>query len=475
MIKLKNSLLWRLILAFLVVAVTTAALIALLIRVTSADRLNRLIMDQQRSGMITSLQSFYVANKSWNGITQDWQQLRPRPGTTVLIPTINPNATASLPASRDRRRFFGLADQQGKVIISVNNDYPDGSVMPAAQLDKGTAITVNGQRVGTLLETNFLPNLNPEENLFLQRTTEALLYAVLGAMLIAMLIAIILARTLIHPLQELTQAAQNIAAGELGQKVQVHSKDEIGQLATAFNQMSEEVAKSNQLRRQMTADIAHDLRTPLTVIAGYVESMRDGVLQPTTERLTLIYTEIEQLQNLVGDLKLLSMADSGELPLHPQAISPKSLLERAAAPFQHRADRQNIHVSIQADEALPPIRVDEDRMMQVFGNLISNALRYTPSGGDIQLTAQQNDGQVVLTIADNGSGIAAEDLPYVFDRFYRGDKSRTTEAGESGLGLAIAKALVEAHHGTITAKSAPGQGTAIDITIPILAQKNHAA
>ena len=168
--------------------------------------------------------------------------------------------------------------------------------------------------------------------MFLQRTNQALLMGVLGAMLVALLLGILLASGLTRPLKALTQAAQSIAQGHLEQKVVVNSEDEIGQLATAFNRMSEEVARVNQLRRQMTADIAHDLRTPLTVIGGYVEAMRDGVLQPTETRLTMIYTEIERLQDMVGDLRMLSQADAGELPLHPQR-SHRALCWNARRPF----------------------------------------------------------------------------------------------------------------------------------------------
>jgi signal transduction histidine kinase len=327
-------------------------------------------------------------------------------------------------------------------------------------------VTVDGAQVGTILLPNLPPEFNREENLFLQRTTEALLYAVAGSMVIALLIGLALARTLIRPLQALTQAAQNITQGDLEQQVAVTSKDEIGQLATAFNQMSAEVARVNQLRKQMTADIAHDLRTPLTVIAGYIESMQDGVLQPTPERLGLIYAEIERLQNLVGDLKMLSQADAGELPLRPHPVPPDELLERAAAPFQHRAEQQGIRLRVNVEEGLPEIKVDEDRMMQVFGNLINNAVRYTPAGGEILLRAYAANGKVVLAVEDNGEGIEAEELPYIFNRFHRADKSRHTDSGESGLGLAIVKALVEAHGGTVKAESKYGEGTKISIALP---------
>lgn len=179
----------------------------------------------------------------------------------------------------------------------------------------------------------------------MDRTNQALTLAPIVALLVALVIGILLARTLTRPLRVLTSAAHRIAEGQLDQQVPVHSKDEIGQLAEAFNRMSRAVAQANLLRRQMTADIAHDLRTPLTVIAGYIESMQEGVLQPTPARLALIYAEIERLQDLVGDLRLLSQADAGELPLLPQWVAPARLLERAAALFQHRAEQQNSRAS----------------------------------------------------------------------------------------------------------------------------------
>jgi signal transduction histidine kinase len=216
----------------------------------------------------------------------------------------------------------------------------------------------------------------------------------------------------------------------------------------------------------MTADIAHELRTPLTVIAGYIESMADGVLAPTPERLAVIYSEIEHLQRLVGDLRTLTQADSGELALHKQTTTPQELLQRAQAAFEHRAQQQGITLEVQPNGATSPISVDEIRMAQVLGNLLSNALRYTPAGGKIVLgaAAAQPDG-VDVVVRDTGKGIAPDDLPLVFNRFYRADPSRSEE-GESGLGLAIVKALVEAHGGTITAQSQPGQGTTMRIHLP---------
>jgi two-component system sensor histidine kinase BaeS len=254
--------------------------------------------------------------------------------------------------------------------------------------------------------------------------------------------------------------------GQVEQRVKVTSDDEIGKLASAFNLMSQEVTRVNQLRKQMTADIAHDLRTPLTVIAGYIESMQDGVLQPTPQRLALIYAEIERLQNLVGDLRMLSLVDARELSLNPQKIPPKALLERAANLFYNQAEQQKVSIGVEAAEGVPDILVDEARMVQVFGNLLSNALRYTPPGGQVTLAVHAHPGKVDLTVQDTGSGIAPEELPYIFDRFQRADKSRHTEASESGLGLAIVKALVESQGGAVWAESTLGAGATIHLEFP---------
>lgn len=463
-----KSLYWKLTLAFMLVAFTTAALVALFIRLTSANRLMQLVIEQQRSSLQQTLQSYYASQGSWDGVAQNWSQIQ-----SLLLPTPaspppdHPPQDNRPPDGQDRKNFLGLADVQGVVIVSVNPNYPAGSSLPAALLQAGTPVNVDGQQVGTILTANEPPGFNPQEAQFLQRTNEALIFAMLGALLVALAIGILLARTLTHPLRALTLAAQSITQGQLEQEVKVGANDEIGQLATAFNRMSQEVARVNQLRRQMTADIAHDLRTPLTVISGYVESMRDGDLKPTPERFALIYSEIERLQNLVGDLRMLSMADAGELSLNPQSLTPKNLLERAAALFRHQAEGQQVSIQVEASDDLPSIHVDEARMIQVLGNLISNALRYSISGGTITLAAQSSGDEVEIRVEDTGAGIPEEELPFIFNRFHRGDRSRHTETGETGLGLAIVKALVEAHGGGVSAESKPGEGTVIRLVFPI--------
>jgi len=229
--------------------------------------------------------------------------------------------------------------------------------------------------------------------------------------------------------------------------------------------MSADLARANELRRQMTADIAHDLRTPLAVVSGYVESLRDGALQPTPERFDVLYTEIQHLQRLVDDLRLLSLADAGELTLDRQSVSPQTLLEQSAAAYRHRLEQKGIALRVNVEPRLPHVHVDPDRMAQVLGNLLSNALRHTPSGGQITLSAQRQAGGVRFVVQDTGEGIAPEALPRVFDRFYRGDETRQGEGGESGLGLAIAKSIVELHGGAIAVQSSPEEGTTFTVLV----------
>ena len=281
-----------------------------------------------------------------------------------------------------------------------------------------------------------------------------------------MLLGFLLARRLTQPIRELTSATQAVAQGALGNQVTVRSRDELGNLAASFNRMSSDLARSSSLRRQMTADIAHDLRTPLSVLLGYTEALRDGKLPADQEIFDTMHVEAQHLQRLIDDLRTLSLADAGELPLARQPASPAALLERSAAAYRTLADEHGVRIDVRAEPKLPSVDVDSERIAQVLGNLISNAVRYTPAGGSIRLRAAAGDGQAVLEVADTGSGIDAQDLPHVFDRFYRADLSRQHD-GSSGLGLAIAKGIVEAHGGTIEAQSVLRQGTTFTIRLPV--------
>ena len=429
--------------AFLLVSLTVAALFAVFAQLATIKEFDRFVLEQMQSDFTRTVSSYYQVHGSWIDI-----------GEILHQETLPPPP-------------FALADQSGYVVIPAG-PYRFGARVPAVEMAHGIPLEIAGQVVGTILPPAEPPGRDLIEEQYLARTNQVLLDAALWATAIALLLGILLARTLTRPLRELTAASRAIAQGELEQQVPVRSQDELGELAVSFNQMSADLARANELRRQMTADIAHDLRTPLAVITGYIESLRDGVLEPSPARFDVMYQEAQHLTRLVEDLRTLSLADAGELTLNRLPVAPQGLLERLAAAHQHQAEQQNITLSVQAEPDLPEINVDPERMAQALGNLVSNALRHTPDGGQIILSAQRQTDTVLLMVQDNGKGIAPESLPRIFDRFYREDESRQQWEGESGLGLAIVKSLVEAHGGRVSAISAGiSRGSAFLIYLPL--------
>ncbi len=463
---MNRSITFKLILAFLAVSVTVVALASGITYWLTVREFKQLVFNQSRDQFVSDVSLYYQMNGNWEGVL-DYVTLRntsPQPGSPgpgqnqqPLGPAGRPNQSTSI--------TFLLADTNGKVLVPAGQ-YQVGEVIPPARLAQGTAVDVNGKQVGTVLVIGNPPPLGPLESQYLIRTNQALLFAALGAALVALGLGTILARTLTHPLRDLTAAIHAMAKGDLKQHVSVKSRDELGELAAAFNQMSSDLDHLNLSRRQMTADIAHDLRSPLTVIGGYVESMRDGVLKPTSERLDTIHSEVQHLQRLVEDLRTLSQADAGELTLNREPLEPLALLERMAKSYDHLAAQKKVALEVQIEPHLPEIRLDPDRMAQVFGNLITNALRYTTEGGKILLTGGQVEKMLVFCVQDNGEGIPANSLPYIFDRFYCADPARA-QGSESGLGLAIARSIVEAHGGNISAESKVGQGTKVYFSFPL--------
>jgi signal transduction histidine kinase len=458
-----RSLTTKLILAFLLVSLTGAALAATFARWATSREFDRLVRDQTQASFVTQMAAYYQSNGSWTGVTSN---LPPRRGPLPQSsPGANPGGRQGPegPSQPAAPAEFVLLDQSRVVVVPAGG-YQVGEHVPRVQQSREAPVEADGRIVGTVLATGRPIALDPKEQQYLTRTSQALMVASVISMLGALLLGAVLARTLTRPLRELTAATRAVATGRLGQQVPIRSRDELGDLAASFNQMSIDLAKSNELRAQMTADIAHDLRTPLTVIAGYIEALRDGVLQPTPDRFEAMNLEAQQLKRLVDDLRTLSLADAGELPLARQPTPPRALLERVAAAFSHRAEQARIALRIRADEPLPDLNVDPERVVQVLENLVSNAIRHTDQGGKIVLSARSTGTDILLAVEDTGRGIAPEVLPHVFDRFYRGERARSSDGGESGLGLAIAKSIVEAHGGSITASS-PGVSLGATFTV----------
>lgn len=456
---MKRSLRTKLILSYLAVALITVLVVSVAIRLTSSRSLMSLVVEQQTASLTEAVQTYYTTSGSLGGFFEYYLQSIPqKPGPAESGDPGQP------PKSRDVRGVVGLVDTEYQAVMPTF-EYKIGQVVPEERIKQSIPVEVDGQVVAWILpDTSRGFDLNPEEQLFLERTTLAITLAALAGVLVALGMSFLLAGGLLKPIRRLTQASQALAGGDLEQQVPVTSQDELGQLTRTFNQMSADLVRADQQRKRLTADITHDLSTPLQIISGYMEMLEEGEVNLTPQRIEIIKTEIEHLRRLVGDLTLLSQVEAGGLEIQLQPIQPSSLLERIHNTYQPIAARQGVALSLDLPASAPLVQVDEGRTVQVLKNLVENALRYTPAGGRVTLKLANLDQKVLLQVSDNGSGIEAEDLPYVFDRFYRADPARSASAGKMGLGLAICKALVTAQGGTISAESGgKNQGTTIMI------------
>jgi two-component system sensor histidine kinase BaeS len=447
-----RSITLKLVFAFLVISLVSVLLIVFLARYTTDREFRQFTEDNDRSTLMDTLTNYYAARGSWDGIQTAELAVRfPAPGDG---PPAMPNSPLT------------VTDQYGKV-IRAGSGFKLGDLVPPDELKRGTPIQVDGRTVGHLV---FAPppfdENSPERN-FLNRITLLLIYSALAVTAIALILGILLSRTLTSPIRELTLATHAVSEGDLSQQVRVRSRDELGELARAFNKMSAELARSVNARRQMTADIAHELRTPLSLILGHAEAVHDGVLPPTRENFEIVREEAARLEHLVDDLRTLSLADAGELSLNPQPVPAQKLLQETAAHYRYQLQKKGVTLDLEIPAPLPDLKVDPARMTQVLTNILDNALRHTPEGESIQLSARRVLDRVEIAIRDHGPGIPIEDVDRIFDRLYRTDASRHRDDGGSGLGLAIARSIVQAHGGQIRAESRPDHGLTIHISLPI--------
>ncbi|HEY1015082.1 MAG TPA: ATP-binding protein [Herpetosiphonaceae bacterium] len=308
--------------------------------------------------------------------------------------------------------------------------------------------------------------LGATETGFLGSVRRSLLLGVLAAGAVALLLTFMLSRRIIGPIEALTEAARSLGRGQLKQRVELRSRDELGELAAAFNAMADNLAQTEHLRRTMVTDISHELRTPLSNIRGYLEAFRDGVAEPSEEMIDSLYEEAMLLSRLVDDLQELSLAEAGQLKLDPQPVSVAEVAAKVVAGLQPHLQAKRLTVGLDVPAGLPPIRADAGRFGQIVRNLLHNALVHTPEGGAITLAARPLPGAIEVEVRDSGPGIAPEDLPLIFERFYRADHSRARATGGAGIGLAIVRQLVQAHGGAIEVASELGHGAAFRVVLP---------
>jgi len=289
------------------------------------------------------------------------------------------------------------------------------------------------------------------------------------AIVIAILLTFFLSRRILAPVKAITSTARHFGRGDFSHRVDSRVKGELGELARSFNSMADDLEHTQRLRRNMVADIAHELRTPLSNLSGYLEAIRDGVIKPDEDVIKSLDEEVATLARLIDDLQELSLADAGELKLIIQTEDITRLIKEAVTAVRPKAAARDLSLTTRLARGLPKAAVDAHRVKQVLHNLLENAVAHTGRGGKITVAARAAENQISVSVSDTGEGIAAAELPLIFERFYRVDKSRARVTGGSGLGLTIAKRLVEAHGGTIRAESQPGRGSTFTFTVPAAA------
>jgi two-component system OmpR family sensor kinase/two-component system sensor histidine kinase BaeS len=451
--------LWvRLLLAFFLVASVAVGVVAILTNRTTTRQFEIYVSQGKQiraEQLAPEFVSFYASSGSWDGVVEWMASLQEGEHTGRGQGRGRATAAGAMP---DRLLLAGL---DGRVLADSLAELV-GQVLSPAELAAGAPIEVDGQEVGTLVvaaDTAVHQSLDAQ---FLRQVNRSLLWAGLAAGVVALVVGLVLARQLAAPIRSLTGAARRLAAGNLT-RVAVRGRGEIGELGHAFNQMADSLARQETLRRNLMADIAHELRTPLTVIRGDLEALLDGLFEPTPEALASLQEESLMLSRLVDDLRALALAEAGQLRLEREPTDLAELLRAVVMAFDHQAESQGQVLTLELPPQLGLVEADPQRVRQIAANLVSNALRHAPDSGRVVVSVLQAATELRVSVSDDGPGIAAGDLPHVFDRFWRGGRPR---AEGSGLGLAIARELVRAHGGRIWAESELGVGSTFHFTIP---------
>lgn len=462
-IEIRDSIRGKFILSYLAVALIVVGFVIVFIYLNSGQSLMSLVVEQETAALKASvlayyqeygtLEGFWMANRGFGG-----------PGGGPP-PDEGPDMHGDFRAG-NLRGLCGLVDAEGKVILPLDGAGP-GETVPEEFLKYAIEVEAGGRTIARIVpERKREFKLSSEEELYLNRMTKAVALAGLSGAALAIFLGVLISSGILKPIRRLTLASKALAAGDLSQNVEITSKDELGQLTETFNRMSADLARVDSQRKRLTADITHDLSTPLQIISGYIEMVEDETIQLTPQRIRIIKTELDHLRRLVSDLTTLSQAEGGGLTLQPEPIQPAELLDQLYSTYQPIAAGQGVTMRF-ADGGGAPLTADPGRLRQTIQNLVENALRYTLRGGEITLSLQTEAGRVKIAVTDTGSGIDPADIPYVFDRFYRVDPARDANAGKMGLGLSICRALTVAQGGTIAVRSAgKGKGTTFELSFP---------
>ncbi len=457
-----KSLFFRLMGGFVVVIAVAIAVVYVIANQTTANEFRYFMFRGQMVRMqdlTDALANFYRLRGSWQGVD------------TLLAR--GPNAPFGMMGggmmSGDMMGTrLTLADARG-VVVSASVQGQVGGQLSTAELAKGTPIRVDGQTVGTLIaEAGTMDAASdPASQDFLNQVNRSLLLAGIIAGMIALALGFALFRQITAPLDALAQATRKISAGQLNARAVVRGEDEIAEVGRAFNAMAENLSRSEAARRNMLADVAHELRNPLGVISSHLEAMQDGVFPTNAEQIASLQDETLLLTRLVNDLRDLALADAGQLSLKREKTDLRVLVKRTADAFQAQAAENHTTLAEELPPNAPIVNIDSERIEQVLRNLLVNSLRYTAVDGNVTVKLLNTGQAVRVEVQDSGSGIPAGDLPHVFERFWRAENAQARGQGGAGLGLAIAKQWVEAHGGQIGVTSQAGRGSTFWFILPI--------
>ncbi len=449
MSKVRHTLWFRLTAAFLAVAVVGVVAVALLANQATAVGFRSYLTESQWADLLADLANLYERQGNWEGVELILPGVRPGQGGSGLL----------------------LLDEGGNQIAAAGGR--GNRPTSAVDADAALPVVVNDQTVGTLLVKL------PGGSMAIARAAEQFLLDVNRALwiggglsvLLALALGVLLARRLTRPLTQLTQATRSMSQGDLNQQVPIQTQGELGELAASFNQMAGALAQSEQQRRQLLADVAHELRTPLSIMRGQLEAMLDGVFDLSADNLAIVHEETLLLGRLIEDLRTLSLVESGQLPLNMRLTDLVRVVQQTAAAFEPLAEAENVQLTVTAPSTAPPVLADPDRLQQVLANLVANGLRHVHQAGrpspTLNLSIALLDKAVQVRVADNGPGLSLEAQRHVFDRFWREESSRSRNQGGSGLGLAICRGIVEAHNGRIWVEDTPGGGASFVFQLAI--------
>lgn len=449
---MRRSFAFKLALAFGIVAIAAAALTAMLVNLAFGNRFTNYLEAQQQgrqTELVRSLQDSYSRMNGWNSTDlkslsalalSDGGEVRllDMAGNIVWEPTATPAGSAMAAMHRQMMGGGPLGPEQAVPVI------------------------VGGKQVGTMVVRLPNPGLNQQDVSFRSSVNRLLLLGGVIACLLALALGVVLARRATAPARDLTRAAQALAAGDRSRRVTVDTTKELGEMGEAFNTMAGTIEEEDRLRRIFATDVAHELRTPLAILRTQVEALQDGVSAASPEVFSSLHEETLRLTRLVEDLETLASAEAARFSLAPSDTNLLPLLESAAKEFAGPFDSKGVRLDTDLDGV--EAYVDPTRLGQIVSNLLSNALKFTPAGNTVKLTLVEDEPDAVIQVTDSGTGIPADELDHVFDRFYRGRDTRTSG---SGIGLTVVRELTQAHGGSVDVASEPAGGTRFTVRLPL--------